>query len=408
MASLRIAQAEPAPPFAPVAGTEKELPAQLVLLAMGFLGPEQALLEQLGVERDARGNVKAVKPYTSSVDGVFAAGDARRGQSLIVWAINEGRQCARMVDRYLAGKLNGGGAGELPRTMARRARRRGRGSRGPASARRARDRSRLADRYGHEPSGARPGTGPAGGADLLPPQPFHRALPDLQQDARRSLAGRAAEVETAACRHERRPRAGPVTRVCAPAASEVRVRREKRAEDDGYRSALLPGLRASDDPIALAEEIAFAHGRLLALGAAPPDLYAEVRALAEEDVERATWTCFLIAYLSPLEGDHPFLGIRLALAGAPEIDAHEEDLLGDLARLPLGPRTSHDPARGISTLLAYRHWAERAGGQSRAFAGDSGWMRSGASSGASSVSRYPVSAHGALRPARHARAPRPV
>jgi glutamate synthase (NADPH/NADH) small chain len=114
VAGLQIAQAEPVPPFAPVAGTEKELPAQLVLLAMGFLGPEQALLDQLGVERDARGNVKAVKPYTSSVDGVFAAGDARRGQSLIVWAINEGRQCARMVDRYLAGKLNGGASERLP------------------------------------------------------------------------------------------------------------------------------------------------------------------------------------------------------------------------------------------------------------------------------------------------------
>jgi glutamate synthase (NADPH/NADH) small chain len=107
VSALQIAQAEPAPPFGPVAGTEKELPAQLVLLAMGFLGPEQGLLDQLGVEKDPRGNVKAVKPYTTSVDGVFAAGDARRGQSLIVWAINEGRQCARMVDRYLVGRLNG-------------------------------------------------------------------------------------------------------------------------------------------------------------------------------------------------------------------------------------------------------------------------------------------------------------
>jgi glutamate synthase (NADPH/NADH) small chain len=70
---------------------------------MGFLHPEQELLEQVGVERDPRGNVKAVSPYTTSVPGVFAAGDARRGQSLIVWAINEGRQCARMVDRYLTG-----------------------------------------------------------------------------------------------------------------------------------------------------------------------------------------------------------------------------------------------------------------------------------------------------------------
>jgi glutamate synthase (NADPH/NADH) small chain len=78
-----------------------------VLLAMGFLHPEQDLLEQLGVERDGRGNVKALAPYTTSVDGVFAAGDARRGQSLIVWAINEGRQCARMVDRYLRGLPDG-------------------------------------------------------------------------------------------------------------------------------------------------------------------------------------------------------------------------------------------------------------------------------------------------------------
>ena len=88
-------------------GSERELPAQLVLLAMGFLHPEQPLLDQLGVEKDPRGNVKAVAPYTTSVDGVFAAGDARRGQSLIVWAINEGRQCARMVDRYL-GELREG------------------------------------------------------------------------------------------------------------------------------------------------------------------------------------------------------------------------------------------------------------------------------------------------------------
>jgi glutamate synthase (NADPH/NADH) small chain len=100
---LRVARADPEPPFAPVAGTERELPAQLVLLAMGFLHPEHSLLDQIGVEKDPRGNVKDRAPYTTSVDGVFAAGDARRGQSLIVWAINEGRQCARMVDRYLAG-----------------------------------------------------------------------------------------------------------------------------------------------------------------------------------------------------------------------------------------------------------------------------------------------------------------
>ncbi len=91
------------PPFAPIPGTDESRPADLVLLAMGFLGPEQGLLDGLGVERDQRSNVKA-PTYATSVENVFAAGDARRGQSLIVWAINEGRQCARVVDRYLAGE----------------------------------------------------------------------------------------------------------------------------------------------------------------------------------------------------------------------------------------------------------------------------------------------------------------
>ncbi len=118
VAALHIAQAEPAPPFAPVPGTERELPAQLVLLAMGFLHPEQPLLDRLGVQKDPRGNVKAVAPYTTSVEGVFAAGDARRGQSLIVWAINEGRQCARMVDKYLAGLGSDGAIGPSPASAA--------------------------------------------------------------------------------------------------------------------------------------------------------------------------------------------------------------------------------------------------------------------------------------------------
>ncbi|NLH72048.1 MAG: glutamate synthase subunit beta [Verrucomicrobia bacterium] len=87
-----------------VPGTEKLLPAQLVLLAMGFVGPETYLLEQLGVQRDARGNIRAEHgKFTTSVKGVFAAGDCRRGQSLVVWAINEGRGAARECDRYLMG-----------------------------------------------------------------------------------------------------------------------------------------------------------------------------------------------------------------------------------------------------------------------------------------------------------------
>ncbi len=147
----------------------------------------------------------------------------------------------------------------------------------------------------------------------------------------------------------------------------VRVRREGRAEDDGYRSTLVPGVRASADAGRLAEEIAFSSGRLLALAAEPPDLYGEVRALAAGDLERATWTCFLIAYLSPLDDDDPFAGIRLALAastadGVP-MAAGEQAAgeLPDLEGIPLGPRTSHDRARGADTLIAYRQWVDRAG-----------------------------------------------
>ncbi len=88
----------------PLPGTEKVWPADLVLLAMGFLGPEDPVLEQLGVERDPRSNAKAeYDRFQTNVDGVFAAGDLRRGQSLVVWAFNEGRGAAREVDRYLMG-----------------------------------------------------------------------------------------------------------------------------------------------------------------------------------------------------------------------------------------------------------------------------------------------------------------
>ncbi|MDQ1310239.1 MAG: glutamate synthase small chain [Pseudomonadota bacterium] len=90
---------------AEVPGTEQVRPAQLALLAMGFLGPEQALLRELGVECDARSNVRAEHGrYATSLKGVFAAGDCRRGQSLVVWAIDEGRGAARECDRYLMGK----------------------------------------------------------------------------------------------------------------------------------------------------------------------------------------------------------------------------------------------------------------------------------------------------------------
>ncbi|HEY8518041.1 MAG TPA: glutamate synthase subunit beta [Candidatus Binatia bacterium] len=92
------------PKMVEIPGSEFELECDLVLLALGFLGPEKPLLEQFGVQLDARGNVVADADYATSVPGVFACGDARRGQSLVVWAIWEGREAARGVDKYLMGE----------------------------------------------------------------------------------------------------------------------------------------------------------------------------------------------------------------------------------------------------------------------------------------------------------------
>ena len=90
-----------------VPGSEKEWPADLVLLAMGFVHPVASVLEAFGVERDNRGNARAgtddAGGYATNVARVFAAGDMRRGQSLVVWAIREGRQAAREIDRFLMG-----------------------------------------------------------------------------------------------------------------------------------------------------------------------------------------------------------------------------------------------------------------------------------------------------------------
>lgn len=89
----------------PISGSEREVPCELLLIAAGFLGPRDLVPDQFGVERDARGNV-AAESYATSVPGVFAAGDMRRGQSLVVWAVSEGRNAARKVDEYLMGYTN--------------------------------------------------------------------------------------------------------------------------------------------------------------------------------------------------------------------------------------------------------------------------------------------------------------
>jgi glutamate synthase (NADPH/NADH) small chain len=114
--SLRLVEVRPASSgmgMVEVEGTERELPAQLVLLAMGFLGPQTSgVVEQLGVELDERSNIKRDQAFMTSVPGVFVAGDAGRGQSLIVWAIAEGRSAAAGVDAYLTT-----GTSTLPRPV---------------------------------------------------------------------------------------------------------------------------------------------------------------------------------------------------------------------------------------------------------------------------------------------------
>jgi hypothetical protein len=152
-------------------------------------------------------------------------------------------------------------------------------------------------------------------------------------------------------------RRGPGTR--------VEVRRAHRSADDGYRSALAPGLRASADAERLTAEIAFAAGRLERLSEDPPGLFSEVA--READVEEALWLAFLIAYIGPLEDDEPFAAIAAARTswssgGLPSLD--------DVAT---GPRSAHEPGRGPATLLAYRAWAERAGSQAVALTGESHW-----------------------------------
>jgi glutamate synthase (NADPH/NADH) small chain len=102
---LHAVRVGPAPKFAPMPGTEFTLDVDLVLLAMGFLGPvKNGMIGQLGVQLDPRGNVSTDENQMTSVAGVFAAGDMRRGQSLVVWAIAEGRNAAQGIDRYLTGE----------------------------------------------------------------------------------------------------------------------------------------------------------------------------------------------------------------------------------------------------------------------------------------------------------------
>ena len=157
----------------------------------------------------------------------------------------------------------------------------------------------------------------------------------------------------------------------------LRVRHEGRAVEDGYSSPLVPGLRASADAVRLAEEIAFSNARLATLAVDPPGLYGEARALATSDLERATWVCFLLAYLCPTEGEQPFASVEAVLEVAPGPAELPVELGELLDGLEIGPRGSHRQGSGVRTLEAYAQWATRAGGseepQTKAFTGDLGW-----------------------------------
>jgi hypothetical protein len=145
----------------------------------------------------------------------------------------------------------------------------------------------------------------------------------------------------------------------------MRVRRLARGAEDGYHSRLVPGLKSSAEAERLAEELAFAATRLRVLEADPPGLYAEVAGNGE--IEQRTWLAFLIAYLCPLDSEEPFASIEAVRTDW--LSGQEPDLDG----VELGPRAAHDPARGLRTVEAYRAWAQRAGSQAAAFAGEAAW-----------------------------------
>lgn len=160
-------------------------------------------------------------------------------------------------------------------------------------------------------------------------------------------------------------RRGAAGRAGPGRAAGVQVRRLERGADDGYRSPLAPGLRSSAEATRLAEEVAFAAGRLQALSERPPGLYAEVAAAG--DLEERAWLAFLIAYLCPLDEADPFVAVR-------EVRTRwETSDLPDLHAVRTGPRSAHDPGRPLRTIEAYRAWAKRAGSQAAAFTGDPTW-----------------------------------
>lgn len=180
------------------------------------------------------------------------------------------------------------------------------------------------------------------------------------------IASRSDAARVNRPRATRRPSAAVGARTPGRARGGLTIRHESRAADDGYRSALAPGLRSTPDAQRLAEELGRASARLQLLATAPTGLYAVVA--AEGDLEEASWLALLISFIGPLEGvEDPFAEISAART------TWRSGALPELSDVQLGPRTSHDAARGEETLLAYRRWAKRAGSQAAAFNADPAW-----------------------------------
>lgn len=170
---------------------------------------------------------------------------------------------------------------------------------------------------------------------------------------------------------EERPRAPRPGRIRSAtprtpkASSGIKVRRVERAPEDGYDNWLVPGLRSSVDGGRLADELAFSVARLEELAADPPGLYADVAAAT--DGEEAVWLAFLIAYVGPGRGGDAWSEVEAARVpwATGEVPA--------LDGVSGGPRTAHDPARGTTTIEAYRTWVARNGTQMAALGGEPDW-----------------------------------
>lgn len=210
----------------------------------------------------------------------------------------------------------------------------------------------------------------------MPPFCRHGRLeatcPVCSKKAKAAAAPAKPGRRPAAARKSPSPPSVAARRRASRGAGELKVRHLARAADDGYDHELVPGLRATADAAALADELAFSVARLDELAADPPGLYAELAVAADPSApaagrEEALWLALLIAYLSPLEDGDPWAGV--AAARVPWATGE----IPDLSAVPLGPRTAHDPARGDRTLRAYRAWAARAGSQEAAFTIDPSW-----------------------------------